>query len=54
MSDKAKRSPNPPHKKGANRHDSAVKHDKAKGKHSTSKDIHEDRGVRKKKLSKPK
>lgn len=54
MSDKAKRSPKTPHKKGADRHDPAIKHDKVAGKRATSKDIHEDRGIRKKKLAKPK
>jgi hypothetical protein len=54
MNEKTKRSPKQPHKKGANRHDPAIKHDKLGGKRSRSKDIREDRGIRKKKLAKPK
>lgn len=54
MSDKVKRSSEQPHKKGANPHDPAIKHEKLGGKRSRSKDIHEDRGIRKQKLAKPK
>lgn len=54
MSDKGKRSPETPHKKGADRHDPATKHDKKPGKHATSKDIHEDRSIRQHKLGKHK
>ena len=43
-----------PHKKGADRHDQAIKHEKTKGKGHTSKDIREDRGIRKAKLTRPK
>ena len=54
MSDKGKRSTKAPHKKGVDRHDPAVKHDKEPGKHHQSRDIREDRGIRKQKLGKPK
>ncbi|MFM1896665.1 MAG: hypothetical protein RLZZ385_1739 [Pseudomonadota bacterium] len=52
---KGKRSTDTPHKKGPDRHDPAVKHDKVTSKHAHTKDkdIHEDRGIRKQKLSKP-
>ncbi len=54
MNDKVKRSPKQPYKKGSNNHDPAIKHDKEADKRSNPKDIHEDRGIRKKKLAKPK
>lgn len=41
-----------PHKKGPDRHDPAVKRGKETGSHKQSKDIHEDRGIRKNKLGK--
>jgi hypothetical protein len=54
MSDKSKRAAEQAHKKGADRHDRAKKHDKVSGKHKTSKDIHEDRSIRQHKLGKSK
>jgi hypothetical protein len=42
------------HKLGADRHDPAKNPDKEHGKHKTSKDIREDRGIRKHKLAKHK
>ncbi|MDA1369373.1 MAG: hypothetical protein O2971_01230 [Proteobacteria bacterium] len=49
-----KRSSEQPHKKRANQHDPAIKHEKQDSKRSRSKDIHEDRETRKQKLAKPK
>lgn len=50
-----KRSAKPPHKLGADRHDPAVKHDKAKDAHAhrKDKDVHEDRSIRQQKLGPP-
>lgn len=53
MTDKSKTDTAQPHKKGANRHDPAVKRGKVKEGHKISKDIHEDRSIRKKKLGGP-
>lgn len=52
MSKKSKRSTDKPHKLGADRHDPAIKHEKADGK-KRHKDIHEDRSQRQHKLGKP-
>ena len=54
MTDKGSRSPEVPHKKGPDRHDPAIKHDKEPGGRRHSRDVHEDRGVRKSKLGRPK
>ena len=63
MSDKTRQSEQPesddkaedqPHKLGANRHDPAAKPQKEQGEHKTSKDIREDRGIRKHRLGKHK
>ena len=43
-----------PHKLGANRHDPAKNPQKEHGEHKTSKDIREDRGIRKHRLGKHK
>ena len=54
MSDKTKKTDESSHKLGANRHDKAKNPEKAHGKHKTSKDIREDRGIRQHKLGKHK
>lgn len=55
MSHGSKRSTATSRKKGANRNEPAIKHDKVPGKHihDTDHDIHEDRGIRKQKLGRP-
>jgi hypothetical protein len=56
MSDEVKKTGNQPqkepHKLGADRHDPAKNPEKEQGNHKTSKDIREDRGIRKHKLGK--
>ena len=54
MSDKAKQTGDSSHKLGADRHDPAKNPGKQPGKHKTSKDIREDRGIRQHKLGKHK
>ena len=58
MSDNGKKPDESSHKLGADRHDPAKKStresEKEHGKHKTSKDIREDRGIRKHKLGKHK
>jgi len=54
MSDDAKKSAGKSHKLGADRHDPAQKPAKEPGQHKTTKDVREDRGIRKHKLGKHK
>ena len=54
MNDKQGTSDKQVHKRGADRHDEAKKPGKEHGSHKTSKDIHEDRGIRQHKLGKHK
>ena len=54
MSDKVKKTDQPANKPGANRHDPAKNPQKDHGRHKTSKDIREDRGIRQHKLGKHK
>ena len=51
MNDEQRKTDKQAHKLGADRHDAAKKPDQKHGKHKTSKDIHEDRGIRQHKLS---
>jgi hypothetical protein len=54
MSDDAKKSAGKGHKLGADRHDPAQKPAREAGQHKTTKDVREDRGIRKHKLGKHK
>ena len=54
MSNDVKQTDRESHKLGADRHDPAKNPEKEPGRHKTSKDIREDRGIRKHKLGKHK
>ncbi len=54
MKDSTGRTEKQAHKRGADRHDKAIKPEKEHAGHKTSKDIREDRGIRQSKLGRHK